>query len=367
MIRALRRRVHELGRHLLHEHTAPSRLAAAVLLGCVVGCTPLFGFHFLVCIALAWLLRLNQLVVYGAANISIPPMIPFIGFASVQLGERILHRRWLAVHVADFSWRNAHALARSFFVDWLVGGLVVGGTVGLVGAGVVYRVLRARRATHRANDPVLSAIALARTRYRTLHRRWWLYAYLKYRLDPCYRTIAPLVPPGAFTVDLGSGLGMLPVLLGVLGDGRRALGIEWDAAKVACGIHAANGLPGVESVEGDARSHPLPACDVITLVDMLHYYDADTQRALLARCRAALSPGGKLLIREGDRQKTGGARWTRFVEKTVTRLGWNHGPSVRFRPISEIRADLESLGFTVTHDEVAGQLHPGNVLLVGTV
>ena len=107
---------------------------------------------------------------------------------------------------------------------------------------------------------------------------------MKYRIDPCYRAIAPLVPAGAFTVDLGTGLGMLPVVLGMLGEGRRALGIEWDAAKVACGVHASRGLVGIEVVEGDVRAFALPPCDVITLVDMLHYYDADVQRALLARC-----------------------------------------------------------------------------------
>ena len=61
---------------------------------------------------------------------------------------------------------------------------------------------------------------------------------------------------------------MLPVLLGVVGEGRRALGVEWDAAKVACGAHAARGhhgtppLDGVAIVEGDARTADIPACDV---------------------------------------------------------------------------------------------------------
>jgi SAM-dependent methyltransferase len=156
---------------------------------------------------------------------------------------------------------------------------------------------------------------------------------------------------------------MLPVLLGMMG--RRALGVEWDKEKVACGVHAARSLD-VEIVEGDVRSFALPPCDVITLVDMLHYYDADTQRALLRRCKDALNANGRILVREGDRQRKGGARWTRFVENWMVRLGWNRGPDVKFRPISELQSDLESLGFDVHIDEVAGKLHPGNVLIVGT-
>ncbi len=111
---------------MLRAHVAPPRVAAAVLVGCLVGCTPLFGFHILLCIALAWLLRLNQVIVYGAANLSVPPMIPIIGFSSVQLGERILHGRFLPLTRAAFAGQGARRLAELFFVDWMVGGLVLG-------------------------------------------------------------------------------------------------------------------------------------------------------------------------------------------------------------------------------------------------
>ena len=73
--------------------------------------------------------------------------------------------------------------------------------------------------------------------------------------------------------------------------------------------------------------------------------------------------GGRLLVREGDGARKGSSRWTRLVEAAVTKLGWNRGPQVRFRPIAELEADLVALGFVVSRDEVAGKLHPGNVLL----
>jgi SAM-dependent methyltransferase len=266
----------------------------------------------------------------------------------------------------------------------------LGTTIGLVAGGLTFAILRARRrraglapAIDNRNSiattvgaplsvggcspgdaAIAAAIEVARRRYDGLHPRFKWYARMKYVMDPCYRAIAPRVPEGAFLVDLGSGLGMLPVLVGVLGGGRRALGVEWDAAKVACGVHAARGLPSIEVVAGDARSFAIPPCDVVTLVDMLHYWDGDTQRALLSRCRAALRPGGRLLVREGDPARRGGARFTRVAERLVTRLGWNRGPDVHFRPVADLRADLESLGFTVTLDEVAARTHPGNVLFV---
>ena len=364
-MKKLRARIHELWRTIVHEHTSPARVAAAIFVGAIVGCTPLFGLHIVVCLALAWALGLNKLIVYGAANLSIPPMVPLIGFASVQLGERIRHGAWLALHRSDFALANIRVIAKIFFVDWLLGGVVLGAAIGVVVGGVVFAALSRRRArAAHADDAIGVAIEAARRRYDGLHPRFKWYARMKYVMDPCYRAIAPLVPAGAFAVDLGSGLGMLPVLLGVLGDGRRALGIEWDRKKVECGVHAARQLPDIRVVEGDARSAELPPCDVITLVDMLHYWDADAQRALLARCRAALRPGGRLLVREGDPSRRGGARWTRAVEAVVTKLGWNRGPQVRFRPVDELRADLEALGFRVRIDEVAARTHPGNVLLV---
>jgi uncharacterized protein (DUF2062 family)/SAM-dependent methyltransferase len=367
----LRRRIHELARQILQAHAHPGRIAAAVLVGAIVGCTPLFGLHLFVCIALAWLLRLNQVAVYAAANISIPPLVPFIGFASVQLGERILRGRWLSLSLVDFRWGNAPSLAKTFFLDWMVGGVVVGASVGAVGAVVAYFIAQARRSKAGGNgstiDPIEAALRASREAFARLPfrlRRFRVYASLKYRLDPCYRAIAAHVPAGSFTVDLGSGLGMLPAVLASLGGERRALGIEWDGAKVEAGRLAMDGLDGARLMEGDVRSCEIPPCDVITLVDVLHYYDAAAQRALLQRCRAALRDGGRLLVREGDRERAGAARWTRFVERLATALGWNRGPSVRFRPVAELRADLEALGFAVRVDEVAGKLHPGNVLLL---
>src|SRR6185436_3582668 len=147
MIFSLRKRIHQLAGELLRAHIAPGRVAAAVLLGCIVGCTPFFGLHIFICIALAWVLRLNQVIVYGAANLSVPPMIPLIGLAAVQLGEKILHGRWLPLTRASFAEKGAHQIAALFFVDWLVGGVVLGAAIGAVAGGIAWRILSRRSRT----------------------------------------------------------------------------------------------------------------------------------------------------------------------------------------------------------------------------
>jgi len=358
-VRDFRARIHALVRELLRDHRAPGRVAAAIIVGAMVGCTPLFGFHIVVCVALSLLLGLNIVIVYAAANLSIPPMIPFVGFASVQLGERILRGRFLGLDREIFRTEPARALAHRFFWSWMVGGLALGAIVGGLGGLIAWAILRRR--PHVA-DPVADAIDVARRRYDREPGKWKFYARMKYVMDPCYRAIAAKIAPGTFTVDLGTGLGMLPVMLGLMGQ-RRALGVEWDAGKAAAGARAAAGLADIEIVAGDARQFSIPSCDVITIVDMLHYYEPALQRDLLARCKAALRPGGRILIREGDEARGGGAYFTRAVEAVVTKLGWNRGPRVKFRPIVELEADLASLGFTVARAQVAGAMHPGNVLL----
>lgn len=360
----LRGRLRALWGLLLREHTQPGRVAAAVLLGCVVGCTPLFGLHLPLCLLLALILRLNKLVVYGAANISIPPLVPFLGLASVQMGELALRGRPLWLTAADFRGAALRQTAGRFFSAWLVGGALLGLLIGGAAALVVYLALRRRGADATdLVDPVDAALQRASARYQGMHPRYAIYARMKYRMDPCYRAIAARVAPGASVVDLGTGLGMLPLLLGELGEGRAVLGIEWDAGKAEAGQRAALGLTGVRIQQGDLRAAALPTCDVVTLVDVLHYYDAAGQRETLAQAAAALQPGGLLLVREGDGARRGGARWTRLVERAMVRLGWNRGPGVRFRPLAELVADLRALGLTVEWDDTAGRLHPGNVLL----
>ena len=195
--------------------------------------------------------------------------------------------------------------------------------------------------------------------------RW--YAWFKYRMDPCYVSVSAYIPPGTLTVDLGTGLGMLPVFLAFAGGNRQSLGVEHDTYKVRSAMRVVAGLAGIQITEGDALEFNIPPCDVVTIVDLLHYYPDEVQRLLLARCARSLRPGGRLLIREGDRRNGGLSGWTRWVEKLSVKLGWNKGSQTSFRPIDDIADDLAAIGFRVSRVITSGRFHPGNVLLVAEV
>jgi uncharacterized protein (DUF2062 family) len=71
-----------------------------------MGIVPIWGFQLAVGIFLAILLRLNKALVIIAANISLPPMIPFIIYASYKLGAM-----WMSNHVTEISFSNQLTIA----------------------------------------------------------------------------------------------------------------------------------------------------------------------------------------------------------------------------------------------------------------
>lgn len=62
----------------------------SIAYGIFWGIFPLWGFQLAVGLPTAALMRLNVPIVFFAANISIPPMIPFILYASFWTGALVL-------------------------------------------------------------------------------------------------------------------------------------------------------------------------------------------------------------------------------------------------------------------------------------
>jgi hypothetical protein len=207
--------------------------------------------------------------------------------------------------------------------------------------------------------------ALVRATQRYKGTAPWLYCYavIKYRSDPCYIELARRIPAGKFLVDLGTGLGMLPLALAERDGDFHALGIEWDAAKAHGGCFATQRFPGLEIRCGDIWKEQLPRCDVITLIDVLHYHPVERQRELLARAAAALGTGGELFIREVDARDVNVSRRIRRTERTMVFLGWNRSDSIHFRTADELTRELDALGFKVERITLDNRFMPGNILL----
>ncbi len=72
--------------------TAPesaSRLASAIALGVAMSVMPIWGFQMLAAVGLAHVFKLNKVVVVAFSNVSLPPFIPFILYASLSIGGMV--------------------------------------------------------------------------------------------------------------------------------------------------------------------------------------------------------------------------------------------------------------------------------------
>lgn len=77
-------------KHFFNLKEPPHIKALSIGFGVFMGIFPVWGYQLLIGIFLAHLLKLNKALFILAANISIPPMIPFIIFGSYKLGALLV-------------------------------------------------------------------------------------------------------------------------------------------------------------------------------------------------------------------------------------------------------------------------------------
>ena len=75
---------------LLGSNDSPKKKALSIALGTFIGFSPFWGFHTILVLTLAVFLRLNKAIAFAFSNVSLPPFIPFIVYASLELGQWVL-------------------------------------------------------------------------------------------------------------------------------------------------------------------------------------------------------------------------------------------------------------------------------------
>lgn len=222
-------------------------------------------------------------------------------------------------------------------------------------------------------------VAAAGSAYAPAGRTPLHFARGKLRHDPVFRAIVArgLVPDRARLVDLGCGQGVLPAFLfaaracyehgewptawpppprlaSVLGVDLRRRAVV--AARVALRERATVQV-------GNVRDAEIPQCEVIAIIDVLHYLPPDDQAGVLARCAAALAAGGTLLLRVGDADAGVRAAVTRVSDQAITlvRGGW---PRLYTRGLKAWIAAVEQARFQVEAAPMSAGTPFANVLLV---
>lgn len=75
---------------LLGSNDSPKKMAFSIALGVFIGLSPFWGFHTIIVIFLAVVLKLNKTISFAFSNVSLPPFIPFIVYASLVTGQYVL-------------------------------------------------------------------------------------------------------------------------------------------------------------------------------------------------------------------------------------------------------------------------------------
>ena len=235
-------------------------------------------------------------------------------------------------------------------------------------------------AAHTAWPAIVEA---ASAPYRSAGRFAWHFARGKLGRDPVFRHVLSqgLIAPRAQVLDIGCGQGLLASLLrgGAVVDGQG----RWPAGWASAPLHSR--VTGIELMQrdvdraraalgadetivcGDMRHTPFPPVDTVVMLDVLHYITVPEQDAVLARVRATLPAGGRLVLRVGDAAARRGFGFSRWVDGVVTFVR-RHRIAQQFgRPQSAWVDKLESLGFDVHAEPMSHGTPFANVLLVARV
>ncbi len=176
------------------------------------------------------------------------------------------------------------------------------------------------------------------------------YMRIKLRLEKNYAVFNDLVPRRANVLDLGCGYGFLCYMLQFLSEERTITGVDYDDDKIEVARHGYLRSPRLSFYAADVMTFPLKPYDAIIISDVLHYLAPKAQEQLLVRCFKALTPGGRLIVRDGDadlQERQKGTALTEFF--SVKLLGFNKSTQdLSFVSGTALRRLVEAHGLTVT-------------------
>ena len=126
------------------------KLSLTIGFGVFMGIVPAWGFQMLIAFALAQLMKLNKTLVIIAANISVPPLIPFILLGSYWVGGILMGKEGggpLIQNLKNISDVNLEDFLKdlgSDFAQYILGAFVLAFIMGLLASIITYLILKLR-------------------------------------------------------------------------------------------------------------------------------------------------------------------------------------------------------------------------------
>jgi SAM-dependent methyltransferase len=117
-------------------------------------------------------------------------------------------------------------------------------------------------------------------------------------------------------------------------------------------------------IEADVRHADYVESDAIVILDVLHYLDSASQERVLAKARAALAPGGRLLLRVGDAAGGNGFTVSQIVDTVVALARRRRLMRLNYHPLRVWLEVLVHAGFSArVVDENRGAAFSNIVLM----
>lgn len=119
--------------------STPDSVARGLALGVFVGFTPFFGFHILIALFLAFILRQNKIAAFVGVWVTNPLSAPFIYALQYEVGRMLLGKPTLGVAVisGDLTWSTAQQLG----LPLLLGSVVLGVPAALISYALTLRMI----------------------------------------------------------------------------------------------------------------------------------------------------------------------------------------------------------------------------------
>lgn len=163
--------------------------------------------------------------------------------------------------------------------------------------------------------------------------------------------------PNGRVVDAGCGHGLVVALLAAGHPERQVVGLDPDPRKIDWARASVGRLPNVRlevgTVEALAAREP-ESFDAAVVCDVLYLLPKEQWRSFLCACHALLKPGGVLLLKEAEADRS----WRYYKCLAQERLmvqvlrRTHSSGALGFVPRAELELELSHAGFRV--EEVAG-------------
>jgi uncharacterized protein (DUF2062 family)/SAM-dependent methyltransferase len=368
VIQRFRTRARQFAVLLLKEKLDPAHAAAAVFLGIFIGIVPIYGFQTLAAVGVALLFRLNKPLTVAATFINNPLLLPPTLVGSVELGYFLRSGSFRPFHAPALTGGHmkeeimallAGAHMTEEILSFVMGSVVLGILVGGAGAAITAVVVQARAT---ANPGLRDRIRFVNELFARCPRADRGYVRWKLRLDRIFGLLAAENLGSGTVVDLGCGYGMALGFAAFGESGRRLVGCDLDAHRIAVAREALSRMNADLSV-ADVRRLELPPAGLILILDVLQYLPADDQQALLQRCCSALAPQGILIFRVHDRERGPWSTITMAFDRLIFACG-RAGVRPLMLSAAEYHSVLENAGMQVEQRRFRNRLPLAHILFI---